>query len=210
MRKAVYIIAAALSAAAAVYMLFEAIHTMSSRSKPFEDPLDWYSNVQSFYYIAYFIVMAVLSLIQLKKSTPKIMLIFSGAVFFTSLGFFFIFSVWYLIFMIVGVAAGLIPAVYEFIKHGRLVKKAPFWNQKYDGIMIASGVIACVCILFSVYAMISNINLYLRHERELLAVICFQGVVSVSGGVIRAVFCFLRNRRTSVLYRIFFIGSSMK
>lgn len=208
MRKVVYITTALLATAFTVLSVLYIIDTINDNHSfiGFEESLLWQIVMPNFFITAASLTFAILSLLQLKKSTPKLILLFCGNAFLASTNAIFMGSWWFhLIYFI----AGLLPALYELIKYGSLVKQAPFQRQRYDGVMIASGVLSSICIAFCIYSLLSYMSLYNGFETEFTAYIYYSTAIGVIQCICTAVFCFFKRRRTGVLYRMFFIGSSV-
>lgn len=135
-------------------------------------------------------VQVIFALLQLKTPTPRLLLLVCGTSVSYSLSFFTAMP----LPALVGIAAGLLPAVYGLVLYARLVKAEPV---KPDGsrALTAAAVIACAYPIWNIVR----------------ALMGFAGAgawlnAALWGGVGLAVFSLLKNRRTSVLYRMFFVG----
>ncbi len=199
MKYAVYILTALLAVIVIVFILLNMIEYIDSAYDAFNSPSFWYPFLINIYDIAVLVTYGVLSLIQLKKSTPRLILIFSGYIFFNNIGFAFQFRSWFLLCII----AGLLSAAYEFIKHGRQVKKAPCQYERYRGLLIAAGVLAFINVAYGVLRIIPDYNIIFH---GILLIFCYSIVVGFITSICICIFCFIRHRRTSILYRMFFIG----
>ncbi len=206
MKKIVYISTALLAAAYTVLLTLEFIEIIN---KDYGSLIAFHEEIvtiSSYSIITVTsLVFAALSLIQLKKSTPRLILLFSSYAFFSSVDFVFA-EKWWIPFLYL--IAGLLPAVFELIRHGRLVKISPLQQQRYDGMLIAAGVLSIICIAFHIYAFLSDVQLYKRFGSDILASYYYNFAVGSIRFVCTGLFCFFKYRRTGVFYRIFFIGSA--
>lgn len=207
MKKAVYIASALISLAGILcYLLLrfpELIARIDSYPDSINDNFIWYEMAGYIFDACAISVLGILSLMQLKRSTPRLILIFSGAAFFASFGYISDFQLWGFLCLV----AGLLPALYEFITYGKLLKGSTFQMQQYGKMLTAAGVMACLCIITGIYSMISSAMFYANKSFPIPPAY-YLGIIGIVQSICIAVFCFLRTRRTSVFYRMFFIGPS--
>ena len=135
-------------------------------------------------------VQAIFALLQLKTPTPRLLLIVCG----TTVSFGVEAFAAVPLPALAGMAAGLLPAVFVLIRYARLVKPEPL--QRDDSrALTAAAVIACAYPVWNIVH----------------ALMGFGGAgawmnAALWGGAGLAVFSLLKNRRTSVLYRMLLVG----
>jgi hypothetical protein len=174
--------------------------------------------------------VAAMAVVQLFRSTPRLMLIFAGAAFYSGLsllmnqwvtsmiaasmiaegtgeitGIRVVFMGQLTVLSLLMLTAGLLPALYEWIRHGLLVKTQPKRDVK-KSLLITAGIMACIHLALSILdiaiqaselAPIAMTSIKIRMPSFILGLLFAIGLL---------VTCFLMKRRTGVLYRMFFIG----
>ena len=142
---------------------------------------------------------AVLAVIQLIKPMPRLMLIFAGAL--TGLSISLMLSD---VLFIIGVLVGLLPAVDIFVRQGRAVRVQQVRPMK-SGLLIVAAVLMGMVVpyfivntVIKVHALASIGYPVFYAFNDSTAVIIF--------GVCLVVLCVAKSRRTSVYYRMFFVG----
>jgi hypothetical protein len=170
--------------------------------------------------------VAVVAVVQLFKSTPRLMLLFAGAVMCDGISL--LVGQWIPSMLMLAasqslqqgvglsvlrltlaqsllmMAAGLLPALYEWIRHGLLVKAQPKRSVK-RGLVVAAAVLACVNLALSLVQMASQVSVMMSYDMPLMYVLPSHiiGVLFAAGLVVA---CFMIRRRTGSLYRMFFAG----
>ncbi len=148
------------------------------------------------------IVMAVLRVSG--KPMPRLTLMLAGAAAFSTLsalanGMFE---------CLLPLAAGLLPAAYELTLYGRAVKGQPVRPVK-SGLLVAAGVLALLYGGKVLIDAVREMDMYATAP-SFAAVLPYQALADRAGAVICAlslgVFCLLKDRRTSVMYCLFFAG----
>ncbi len=203
MKYAIYILAALLAATVAVLILLNMVEYIGSGYDTPNNPFYWYTFITNIFDISIILIFAVLSLIQLKKTTPRLILIFSGYMVLCNISFALQIRWWFALCIV----AGLLSAVYEFVKHGIRVKKAPFHAERYGRLLIFAGILACINIAYGIYSAIKNMP-YNGLYQDIPIFYYSSFAVGIVIGICIPVFCFIQNRRTGVLFRMFFIGPS--
>lgn len=198
MKRIIYILTAIISAAAAVLLIIDYIAYINESGKfsfiLYRDPL-----------IAVLLGLCVLSIVQLKKHTPKIVLVFCGYIFIASSLMFGYGYIGYDYFgTLLLIAAALTPAVYELSCHGMLVRQEPkrSGQGRWPWLLTATiALAACRLLPLMFQSAVSRsdtledyLGSYTTDVMGIATLVCF------------AVFCGLMNRRTSGLYRMFFTG----
>lgn len=206
MRRALYIGSAALAAAGVAFYLRLLTPYIANTASLWDRPALWYPFVSRLVQLGAIIVFVIFALVQLKKSTPRLMLLLSGAVLFDSISL-IAYSQWFGLFFL---AAGIIPAILEISRVPKPVGKPTMVREKYEGLLMAAGVIG---ILSAAYLIITAISLTFTYInlKIFIPVYLYTYAMSVSG-IVQCVcvgaFCFRKELRASVLYRMFFVGSA--
>lgn len=186
MKRIIYILTAILSASAAAIFIIEYI--LSINQSGFYIP----------YFIAVLLAISILSFIQLKKPTPRIMLLLCGYVFFESV---LMIKYMYLFGMLL-MAAALVPAVYELSHYGMMVRQEPQQSEKNRWMLAAALPLALALCAFMVMLIVTQASLDTTGG-VMVFPMDYSGIAAL---LCTAVFCALMSRRTSVLYRLFFAG----
>ncbi len=136
--------------------------------------------------------LGILAMIQLFKSTPRVLLMFCGLGVSLSMGI--ITQSWLPALLAIGAAA--LPTVYVLAGWARQVKAEPLKPER-NTMLIVAGVMASVYLVYQVAAGV----LTTHSAADWLG----SGLAGTAGFT---VFCFLSRRRTSVFYRMLFYGMS--
>ena len=170
----------------------------------------WYDNV---YWLdavinslmpAVMVAAAVVALVNLKKETPKLLMLFGGSV-----GFFGAYLT-----ALAGWTTGLLLAVAGLavlivvgMRQGALYRQDPVAKTKGNMLIIA-GVLSVLVALAQIgYAIFVAIWYAAYYGMPLISTAYFfTGLIYLAGGLALAVACFIKNRKVSVYYRMFFLG----
>lgn len=198
MKRIIYTLTAVFSAASAVLLIADYITYISESGKfsfiLYRDPL-----------IAVLLGLCVLSVVQLKKHTPGIILVFCGYVFISSsegFGYGLIGCDYFGTLLLM--AAALTPAVYELWRYGMAARQEPKapgqgrWRWLVTAAIVVTAYRVLPFIMETVIGNYDSLDNFLGNRTAdimgICALICF------------VIFCGLMNRRTSALYRMFFTG----
>jgi hypothetical protein len=168
---------------------------------------------------------AVMAAVQLFRSTPRLMLLFAGAA--ASEGLLLLagegvqaisaasqseltgegISIIIRIFgaSLLMLAAGLLPALYEWIRHERMVKVQPKRTVK-RGLLITAAVLACVNLALNLLRLAGIISV-IPSEFLIYTLPSYTFGLLFDTGLL--ITCFMMKRRTGAMYRMFFIGPIM-
>lgn len=194
MKRIIYTLTAILSAVAAAIHIIESITDLYQFGTTAIPDILIYRGIQ----IAVLLAISILSFVQLKKPTPRIMLLLCGYVFYESV---LMINYMYL-FGLLLMAAALVPAVYELSHYGMLVRQEPRQIEK-NGWMLAAA-LALSLALCACRAMLIITQASLNTSGGIPSFsIDYLGISTL---ICAAVFCALMSRRTSMLYRMFFTG----
>lgn len=191
MKRIIYTLTAIFSTSAAAILIIMYIESINEFGEFF------YPN--SLIIIAVLLALGVLSVIQLKMSTPRILLILSGYIFFETV--MTINSSQYL-FGLLFMAAALIPAVYELSHYGMAVRQEPRRSEKSRWMLAAAPVLALALCAYTIMLIVTQASLN-KSGSVMLFPMDYSGIAALLSA---AAFCALMNRHTSVLYRMFFSG----
>jgi len=158
--------------------------------------------------IAFFCItnaLIILALIQLKRSTPKLLLLFGGAVFFGSTSM-VVAMEWYGLLL---AAAGILCAILEISRVPKTVFKAS--RRKYDGLLIAAGVIAIVYAIYGIVLILSDtfslLSTSYRMPAKAYLIIYYTDILLMITTIGVSVFSLNKKIHAGMLYLIFFLGS---
>ena len=99
-------------------------------------------------------------------------------------------------------AAGLLPALYEWIMYRRMVKAQPKCMVK-SGLLTIAAVLACVNLALSLLRMAAIISVT---HNEMLVYNLPQLILGLLFDICLLLSCFMMKRRMGVMYRLFFAG----
>ncbi len=189
MKKGAFIAVIILTFLAAAGALYQA-------SQSLDRYIPWNFLVSEWTRAAFTILFGIALIIHFIRNMPRFIMLLSGAAVFSFINEFVIGHM-YALFLI---TAGVVTAVSELKRHGKMEKAAV--NPAKSGILTATGVLAGV---FAVYYTIFNaVTIDMTRffgSADLLTAVTT--AVSLAG---IAVFCFLKSKRNSVYYRLFFAG----
>ncbi len=204
MKRIIYILAAIFSAVAALIFIIEFISGMGEYSV-------YYGGFFFYLYrcpeIAVLVVFSIFSVVQLKKHTPKIMLVLCGYVFLEAA---LTLNGQYLLGLLL-MSTALIPAIYEFSRYGMMVRQQPKKSEKRRWLLAAGAALALGLTAYRVFLSIMQ-AVRIEYDGSITyplggALIYYpSGIIGIAVLLSAAAFCFLTNRRTGVLYRMFFTG----
>lgn len=191
MKRIIYTLTAIFSAITAAVSIIEYITNINEYG-------EFYFDFYRCTFIPVLLAFSVFSLIQLKKHTPRVMLIFSGyALFAASMTMYNSYLCCLLL-----LAAALMPAIYELSHYGMAVRQEPKRSGQFRWMLIAAMAMALALTAYRVMVSIYQSALYNYDTLDPYSV----DIMGISVLLSAAVFCALMNRRTSVLYRMFFTG----
>lgn len=198
MKRIIYTLTAVFSAASVVLLAVDYIVYFNEIGEFhltfYRDPL-----------IAVLAALCVLSVVQLKKRTPRLILVLCGYVFTsTSLGFGYGITSYGYLGTLLLMAVALTPAIYELWRYGMAARQEPTARaqDRWGWLLTAAIVITAYRVLPFMFRTVAgnydSIDNFLGNRTAdimgICALVCF------------AVFSGLMNRRTSALYRTFFAG----
>jgi len=149
-------------------------------------------------------VLIVLALMSIKKDVSRLLMLFGGSVMFY--GAYMVALGWTL--GLISCVAGLAVFILVGVRQSRLHKDEP--REKVKGkMLIISAVLAILNGIVQIgYAMLLAMLLAGYYGRsDLATAYFFVGLISAAGSFTLAATCFMKNRKTSVYYRMFFLGS---
>ncbi len=194
MKRVVYILTAVLAAVTAVLLVAASDFSVVDADMMLETVVNFCLIV------GVLVALAVLAVVQLFKPTPRLLLLFAGIAAMLSLPTVLGGGLEGLLLL----AAGLLPAIYLLACHGRAVKAQPVQPVK-SGPLVVAGVLACLCAAYKIVNMIATTVAFAAYN------VSFMTALTPNIGLLicliaLGVFCFLKRRRTSVLYRMLFAG----
>jgi hypothetical protein len=198
MKRVIYTLTAIFSAVAAAVLIIEPIAAIERSGYFFFDS-------SPFPEIIAILALGILSIVQLKKHTPRIMLILCGCVFFESVH---TIDCRYL-FGLLLMAAALTPAVYELSRYGMAARQEPVMREKRRRLLIAAIPLALALAAYRVMLSIMQ-SVIIEYDYFFYPfgdVIYYpSGIIGILALLFAAAFCASMNRRTSALYRMFIAG----
>lgn len=208
MKRALYVVSATLAAAVVAFYVWRSISYRAGFTTLGADPKKWYVVISSYVQIGIFFTFALSALFQLKKSTPRLLLLLSGVVVFGGL---IILLDGQLIGLILAIA-GIIPAILEISRVPRPVDEPLKVREKYDGLLIAAGVFALLCTACSIVTVIQSILIYTSLKLFIPTYLYAYAMSALRlvQFISLSIFCFRKQLRASVLYRMFFVGSAAR
>jgi hypothetical protein len=150
------------------------------------------------------VALAILALINLKKSMPRLLMFFAGTAAATGI---YLTSLSWTLGLLLAVA-GVAVLVMEGIKQGQIYRDAPKAKTK-GKMLIISGVLAILMGLVAGVGtfMAAMILAGIFGQSDMSTAYFFPGLFYVASLIALAVYCFIKRRKTSVFYRMFFLGS---
>ena len=168
----------------------------------------WYDNVYWLDAIiksllpAVMVAAVVVALVNLKKETPKLLMLFGGSVGFwgaylTAMG-------WTSGLLLV--VAGLAVLVVMYMRLELLYREEPVAKVKSKMLVIAGVLSVLVALVQIAYAVFIAMVFGSNRTPEVSTAYFFVGLIYLAGSVGLAAACFAKNHRASVYYRMFFLG----
>lgn len=197
MKRIIYTLTAIFSAAAAALLIIDYIIYVIESG-------EFYFNLYRVPLIAVLLALILMSVIQLKKHTPGVILVLCGYVFIASSGIYSYLGVNYLEVLLL-MAAALTPAIYEFSHYSMMVLQEPKANGQGRWRWLNKAAIAVT--VFRVWPFILQLYIDIRIDSNInISESYSTDIMGISALICFAVFCGLMSRRTSALYRMFFTG----
>lgn len=147
------------------------------------------------------LLLAVFAIIHIFKPLPRLLMLFAGIAVF--LGAELVVETLTSALLLAG--AGLLVFASEASRQTVLLCDEP--RKKQKGVMlIIAGVLALVWVGYQVYRAVISIQSMVGYS-DGMTYAFFVGLINAVGGICIAITCFMKNRPTSVFYRMFFTGA---